>query len=376
MIDRVSSSAGRATDLTGSARLLLVLLVVPLLACSADSVSQRADARNAAHAPTPLASWNDGPAKSAILDFVHRVSSAGGPDFVPPGERIAVFDNDGTLWVEQPVYTQFAFALDRVRALAPRHPEWQEKQPFKGVLEGNADPAAMGEARITELVAATHAGISTESFARTVRAWIETARHPHFDRPYTDLVYQPMLELLDLLRARGFTCFVVTGGGADFVRPWAEAVYGIPPERIVGSRASVRYELRDGTPTLLRLPAIDLVDDGAGKPVGIHQQIGRRPILAVGNSDGDFEMLEWTTAGPGLRLGLIVHHTDGIREWAYDRNTHVGRLTRALAVAPERGWVIVDMARDWKEIFTFDATQRGGSEAGSTEQRRAPSGGR
>lgn len=351
--------------------LVLVLLLAPLAACSVDSASQRTEKQGAASAAAPLPSWSDGPAKAAILDFVERVSTHGGPDFVPPGERIAVFDNDGTLWVEQPIYTQFAFVLDRVRALAPQHPEWRTKQPFKSVLEGDPDPAALGEAGLMELLAATHAGMSTESFARTVRGWIETARHPRFDRPYTDLAYQPMLELLGFLRAHGFTCFMVTGGGADFVRPWAEAVYGIPPEHIVGSRAGLRYELRDGIPTLLRLPTVELHDDREGKPVGIHQQIGRRPILAVGNSDGDFEMLEWTTAGPGLRLGLIVHHTDGVREWAYDRNSRVGRLSRALAQAPQRGWVVIDMARDWERVFTFEATDTGESDVGSAEQRSA-----
>jgi phosphoserine phosphatase len=299
-----------------------------------------------------LASWNDGASKAAIVDFVGRVTKMGGRDFVPIAERIATFDNDGTLWAEQPIYVQFAFALDRVKALAPKHPEWKERQPFKGILEGDRKAlAASGERGVMDVLAATHANTTTEEFAAAVRDWIASARHPKLNKPYTEVIYQPMLELLAYLRANGFKTFIVSGGGVEFMRPWVERVYGIPPEQVIGSRAKVKYEPRQSGPVLLRLPEIDLVDDKAGKVIGIHQVIGRRPIAAFGNSDGDFEMLEWTTSAPGPRLGLIVHHTDAEREWAYDRTSHVGQLARGLDEAPKRGWIVVDMKRDWKVIY-------------------------
>jgi phosphoserine phosphatase len=304
-----------------------------------------------AQAADPLPSWAAGPAKEAITGFVARVTEEG-PDFVPVPERIAVFDNDGTLWCEQPMYVQLAFALDRVRALAPAHPEWKEREPFKSILAGDLKAAlAGGEKAIAELVMATHAGTTTEEFERTVADWIATAKHPKTGRPFPRMVYQPMLELLAYLRANGFKTFLVSGGGVEFMRPWAERVYGIPPEQVVGSRIKVKYEVRDGKPVLVRLPEVDLVDDKAGKPVGIHQVIGRRPIAAFGNSDGDFEMLEWTTAGRGPRFGLLVHHTDADREWAYDRESHIGKLSRGLDEAEARGWTVVDMKRDWKVVF-------------------------
>jgi phosphoserine phosphatase len=305
-----------------------------------------------AAAQDPLPSWSDGPSKKAITGFVLRVTQQGAPDFVQPSERVAVFDNDGTLWSEQPVYTQVAFALDRVRALAPMHPEWKEAQPFKAVLEGDMKAlAASGERGLLEVLAATHFGNTTEEFEQAVTAWIVAARHPSTGRLYSEMVYQPMLELLAYLRANGFKTFIVSGGGVEFIRPWAERVYGIPPEQVIGSRAKVRYEVRNGTPVLSRLAEVDLVDDKAGKPVGIHQVIGRRPIAAFGNSDGDFEMLEWATSAPGPRLGVIVHHTDGEREWAYDRASHVGQLVRGLDEAGKRGWVVVDMKREWRRIY-------------------------
>jgi phosphoglycolate phosphatase-like HAD superfamily hydrolase len=299
-----------------------------------------------------LPSWNDVTSTKAITDFVDRVTRAGGPDFVPAPERIAVFDNDGTLWSEQPIYFQIAFALDRVRELAPKHPEWKTTQPFKGVLDGDAKAvAATGEKGLLEIMAATHVGNTTEEFAGIVTRWIESARHPKTKRLYTEMVFQPMLELLSYLRANGFKTFIVSGGGVEFMRPWVERVYGIPPEQVVGSRAKVKYELRDGEPVLSRLAEVDLVDDQAGKPVGIHQVIGRRPIAAFGNSDGDYEMLRWTTSGKGPRLGVIVHHTDAEREWAYDRAAHIGRLVKGLDEAPQRGWILVDMKNDWKVIY-------------------------
>jgi hypothetical protein len=310
---------------------------------------------NAVTADDPLSSWNDGPARQAIVDFVARVTTAGSKDFVPEPERIAVFDNDGTLWAEQPLYFQLAFALDRVQALAPQHPEWQEQQPFKAVLEGNLKTVfASGEHGLMELVKATHTGMTTAEFEQIVKDWLAAAKHPRFQRPYTDMVYQPMLELLAYLRANGFKTYITSGGGIEFMRPWTENVYGIPPEQIIGSNGKVKFELRDGQPVLVRLPEIDFIDDKAGKPVGIHKFIGRRPIAAFGNSDGDLQMLQWTAAGPGARFCLIVHHTDAEREWAYDRQSSIGRLDKALDEAKQRGWTVLDMKRDWKRVFGFE----------------------
>jgi hypothetical protein len=306
-------------------------------------------------ADDPLPSWNDGPSKAAIVSFVRRVTGPGTADFVAPENRIAVFDNDGTLWSEQPVYFQAAFAADRLKALAPQHPEWKTKQPFRGVFEGDAKVvAAAGEKGLLEIVAASHAGMTTDEFASIVERWIETARHPRFKRRYDELVYQPMIELLKYLRAHGFETWIVSGGGIEFLRPWAPRLYGIAPQQIVGSSFKVKWEVRNGTPVLMRLPEINFIDDGPGKPAGIHYHIGRRPIAAFGNSDGDLQMLQWVTSGPGPRFGLIVHHTDAKREWAYDRQSHVGRLAAALDEAPRRGWTVVDMAKEWKVIYPFE----------------------
>jgi hypothetical protein len=287
------------------------------------------------------------------LDFVAAVTRQGSPDFVPVPQRIATFDNDGTLWVEQPMYTQLAFALDRVKALAPEHPEWKEKQPFKAAIEGDMKTLAeSGERGMLELIMATHAGMTNADFETEVEAWLAAARHPRFKRPYTELVYQPMLEVLAYLRASGFQNFIVSGGGIEFMRPWTERVYGVPPQQVVGSSIETRFEMRDGRPTLFRLPQVNFVDDKAGKPVGINGHIGRRPIAAFGNSDGDLEMLQWTTlVGDRRRLGLIVHHTDAVREYAYDRHTHFGRLDIALDAATINDWTVVSMKDDWKEIF-------------------------
>ena len=308
-----------------------------------------------AKAGDPLPSWNEGEAKRAVLQFVHRTTSEG-EHFVSVDQRIAVFDNDGTLWSEQPMYVQLAFAFDRVKELAPQHPEWAHEQPFKAVLENDfSAAAATGERGIARLVTATHVGNTTTEFEAIVGDWIAKARHPKSHRRYSEMIYQPMLELLAFLRARAFKTFVVSGGGVEFMRPWTREVYGIPPENVVGSRVKVKYDRRaGGTPCLLRLAEIDLVDDGAGKPIGIHEGIGQRPIAAFGNSDGDFEMLEWTTSFPGPSLGLVVHHTDAEREYAYDRASHVGRLSKVLDEAPRRGWVIADMKRDWNLIYPFD----------------------
>jgi len=303
----------------------------------------------------PLASWNDGMAKKAIIRFVGKVTNEGSTDFVPQSERIAVFDNDGTLWVEQPLYVQLEFSIDRVKALAPEHPEWKAKQPFKAIIENDKEHLAkLTEHDIVEIIMATHAGMTTEEFEQIVREWLATARHPRFNRPYTDCVYKPMLELLAYLRDNGFKTWIVSGGGIEFMRPWTEKIYGIPPEQVIGSSIKTKFELRDGTPVLMRLPDVNFIDDKEGKPVGINQHIGRRPIAAFGNSDGDLQMLQWTSAGGGLRFGLIVHHTDPEREWAYDRQSPIGHLDKALDEAQEYGWTVVDMKNDWKRIFAFE----------------------
>ena len=301
----------------------------------------------------PLPSWNDTGPKAAIVAFVEKVTEENTPDFVPEPERIAVFDNDGTLWTEHPMYVQLAFALDRVKTMAPEHPEWKDTQPFKAVLENDMKAlAAAGEKGLLELIMATHAGMSSDEFQKIATDWIANARDPKFNKPYTELVYQPMLELLGYLRANGFKTFIVSGGGVEFVRPWAEKVYGIPPEQVIGSSIKTQFEMRGDVPTLLRLPQVNFIDDKAGKPVGINAHIGRRPIAAFGNSDGDLEMLQWTTLGGTTpRFGLLVHHTDADREYAYDRQSSFGRLDKALDIAPINGWTVVDMKADWKQIF-------------------------
>ncbi|MDR3621236.1 MAG: HAD family hydrolase [Paludisphaera borealis] len=307
-----------------------------------------------AFADDPLASWNESPTKRAVVSFVERVTKQGGPDFVPVADRVAAFDNDGTLWSEQPTYVQAAFLIDRVKALAAEHPDWKDKQPFKSVIENGLEGTwTLSTHQVVEIVAATHTGMDVDAFQRIVEDWLTTAEHPRFKKPYTELVYQPMLELLAYLRANGFKTYIVSGGGVEFMRPWAERVYGVPPEQVVGSSVKVRYEEREGKPVLIRLPEVAFIDDRAGKPDGIYRAAGRRPIAAFGNSDGDYELLRWTTAGPGPRLGLIVHHTDADREWAYDRNSHSGRLAKALDEAPARGWLVVDMKNDWKTVFRF-----------------------
>jgi phosphoglycolate phosphatase-like HAD superfamily hydrolase len=312
----------------------------------------------AAHAQDPLPSWNDGKAKQSIVAFVAKVTKEGAPDFVPPAERIATFDNDGTLWCEQPMYFQLLFALHRVGVLAPQHPEWKDKEPFASLLKGDVKTAlAGGEHALLEIVAATHSGMTTEEFDKTVRDWIATAKHPVTKRLITEMVYQPMLELLAYLRANGFKTFIVSGGGIEFMRPWVEKVYGIPPEQVVGSSGKLKFEMRDGKPVLVKLPAIDFIDDKDGKPVGIQEHIGRRPIAAFGNSDGDLEMLQWTAAGSSPRFCLYVHHTDAEREFAYDRKSHIGQLDKGLDEAAAKGWTVVSMKDDWKVIFPQEKTR-------------------
>lgn len=309
---------------------------------------------NAANAQTadPLPSWNDGKAKESIVAFVEKVTKEGSADFVPANERIATFDNDGCLWAEQPMYFQAFFVFDRIKTLAPQHPEWKTNEPFASVLKGDLKSAlAGGEHALLEMAMATHAGMTTEEFEAIVSDWLATAKHPTTKRPYTEMVYQPMLELLAYLRANGFKTFIVSGGGIEFMRPWSERVYGIPPEQVVGSSIKTKFELRNGKPVLVRLPELNFIDDKEGKPVGINQHIGRRPIAAFGNSDGDLQMLQWTAAGSGPRFCLYVHHTDAEREWAYDRDSSVGRLDKGLVEAQAKGWTVADMKQDWKVIY-------------------------
>ncbi len=304
---------------------------------------------------TALPSWRESPARRAILDFVARVTTPGQPDFVDAADRIAVFDNDGTLWSEKPFYVQGLFGFDRVRALAADHPEWHETQPFRAVLENDMETlAAGGMEALATLIMASHAHITTDDFATIVMDWLRTARHPRFGQPFDRMIYQPMLELLRYLEAHGFRCHIVSGGGIEFIRTFSQATYGIPPEQVIGSSITTRYQLIDGRPALMREAELDFLNDNAGKPVGINRFLGRRPLAAFGNSDGDFEMLEWVTAGDGPRLGMLLHHTDAAREYAYDRESSVGRLARGLDEGPARGWTIIDMAKDWARVFPFD----------------------
>jgi hypothetical protein len=325
--------------------LLAVLLVGFASGCTAGP--------DPAPAEDPLPSWNDGSTKEAILEFVRAVTNRNGNDYVEPAERIAVFDNDGTLWVEQPIYTQITFMFDRVKELAPEHPEWKTTQPFQALLEGDMQTvAASGMKGIMEIAMATHTGMTAEEFTERVTEWLATAKHPRFNRLYTELVYQPQLELMAYLRDNGFKTFIVSGGGIEFMRPWTERVYGVPPEQVVGSSIKTEFQMKEGKPVLARIPKLNFIDDKEGKPVGIYEHIGRRPILAFGNSDGDMQMIQYTKAGDGLRLGLFVHHTDAEREYAYDRKSHMGTLDKVLDIASENDWIIVDMKKDWKTVFT------------------------
>jgi phosphoglycolate phosphatase-like HAD superfamily hydrolase len=303
----------------------------------------------------PLVSWCDGATKKSIVDFVAHVTKAGGADYVAPEERIATFDNDGTLWAEQPCYFQLAFALDRVKALAPQHPEWQGQEPFKSALAGDLQAIfARGEPALAEIVTATHFGITTDEFEGIVRTWLATTRHPKTNRLFTEMVFQPMLELLTYLRTNDFKTFIVSAGGIEFMRTFAEMTYGVPPEQVIGSSGKLAFEMRDGSPVLVKLLEIEFVNDNAGKPVAIQKHIGRRPIASFGNSDGDLEMLQWTTAGTGARFAMLIQHTDMTREWAYDRNSPFGRLDKALDEAHAKGWTVVDMKNDWRRVFPFE----------------------
>lgn len=315
------------------------------------AATQPAGTASAASAATALPSWRDGAARQTIVRFVEAVTRQGTPEYVPPAERIAVFDNDGTLWSEQPLYFQFFFLLDQVRAVAPQHPEWKNNPAFKALMANDMAALMREEKRLLPLIATANAGMTVDEYDRTIRAWLDSARHPKFNRRYTDLVYQPQLELLSYLRANGFKTFIVSGGTIEFMRPWAERVYGIPPEQVVGSTQTVTYEVRNGQPTLVRGPKLEFINDGPGKPVGIYRQIGRRPILAVGNSDGDLQMLQYTMAGTGQRLAVLVHHDDAEREFAYDRKSGIGKLDKALDEALTRGWTVISMKQDWARIY-------------------------
>lgn len=308
-----------------------------------------------AYAQAPLPSWNDGPSRQAILEFVAAVTKEGGQDYVAPVDRIAVFDNDGTLWSEQPLYFQLIFALDQVKVMAPKHPEWAQEQPFKAAIEGDHQAlAAAGTEGLLKIVGVTHTNMTTQDFSEEVKQWVKTARHPRFKQPYTSLIYAPMRELLDYLRGNGFKTYIVSGGEVEFMRAWAQDVYGIPPEQVIGTTFVTEFQMRDGKPVLMRTPKLDYNDDGPGKPVSINKFIGRQPIFAFGNSDGDLQMLQWTAAGSGKRFAGLVHHTDAKREWAYDRESKIGKLDKALDEATNKGWVIVDMEKEWKRIYAFE----------------------
>ena len=308
-----------------------------------------------AFAQDPLPSWRDNAAKQRIVSFVQDVTDSSSPNYVPEQERIAVFDNDGTLWSEKPVYFQLQFAIDRVKALSDKHPEWKATQPFKAILE-NDQKALLGAGTkgLLEVIAKTHAGMTEKEFRKTVEDWIASAKHPRFERAYTELTYTPMQEVLTYLRANGFKIFIVSGGGLSFMRPWAPKIYGVPVEQIIGSVIKTKFEMRSGGPALVRLEEMFFVDDKDQKPVGIHTFIGRRPIAAFGNSDGDLQMLQWTSAGDGASLKVLIQHTDAEREWAYDRDSKIGRLDKALDEARQHGWTVVDMKNDWNRVFSFE----------------------
>jgi phosphoserine phosphatase len=320
--------------------LLALALSLPLLASAADV----------------LPSWNDGPTKKNLVEFVEAVTTQGSKDYVKPEERIAVFDNDGTLWSEQPMYFQVLFALEEVKRMAPQHPQWKTEQPFKAVLENDHQAlAASGMDGLMKIIGATHTGITTAAFMDNAKTWLSQARHPKTGKPYTEMIFQPMLEMLDYLRSQDFKTYIVSGGEVEFMRAFAEQVYGIPPEQVIGTTFATQFQLNGNDASILRLPKLAHNDDGPGKPESIQQVIGRRPILAFGNSDGDLQMLQWTAAGPGKSFMGLVHHTDAKREWAYDRQSNIGRLDKALDEANKRGWSVVDMSKEWKRIYPFDA---------------------
>jgi len=336
-------------------KLFTWILLCSLIGCTPKSGQVHQATEEKASQRDPLPSWNDGDHKRAIMDYVQHVTSPESADFIPIPDRIATFDNDGTLWSEQPIYFQFFFALDRVKVMAPDHPEWKNKQPFKAVLENDMQTLMQqGEKGLVEIIMMTHVGNTTDQFDSIVKNWINTAQHPIKKKHYTELIYQPMLELLDYLRANDFKTFIVSGGGIEFMRPWVEGVYGIPKDQVIGSSVETEYDYNNGKPLIKRLAKIDLVDDKEGKPVGINRYIGRKPVFAAGNSDGDLQMLRWTDANPLKSFKLYVHHTDSLREWAYDRSSHIGTFDKSWDEANEKGWTVVDMQKDWKVIYPFE----------------------
>ncbi len=336
-------------------RLLVFAIIITIAGCVSCNENNPEEDTSAISVDDPLASWNDGSTKKAIVDFVNAVTTKGSPAFVQPEDRIAVFDNDGTLWVEQPMYFQLFFTIDRVKALAKEHPGWNTKEPYQSILAGDIKKAlASGEKGVGEMMMMTHAGMTTDSFETIVSDWLAASQHPRYKKSFTKCVYQPMLELMTYLRSNGFKTFIVSGGGIEFMRPWTQSVYGIPPEQVIGSSVKTKFVEHNGQPVLMRMPEVNFIDDREGKPVGIHEHIGKRPIAAFGNSDGDFQMLEWTTSGPGPRFGLIVHHDDPVREWAYDRHSAIGQLNRGLDEAAKRNWILVSMKHDWKKLFPDD----------------------
>ncbi|NCA86117.1 MAG: haloacid dehalogenase-like hydrolase [Clostridia bacterium] len=326
------------------------------MGCTNESAKNNSTSEVEALQTDPLPSWNEGSSKEAIITFVTKTTKEGGADFIPIADRIACFDNDGTLWSEQPMYFQLAFAIDQIKAMAPQHPEWKTTQPFQAVLEGDMETVmAGGEKALLQIIANTHAGMTTDVFERAVKDWMASASHPTTKKHYNEMIYQPMVELLNYLRANGYKTFIVSGGGIDFMRPWVEQAYGIPPDQVVGSSGKVKYDLVDDKPVLIKLPELNFIDDKEGKPVGIHQYIGKRPVFTAGNSDGDYQMLQWTSTATGYpRFGLIVHHTDAEREWAYDRQSHIGKLDKGLDDATKYNWLIVDMKSDWAKIYPAD----------------------
>ncbi|MEM8608916.1 MAG: HAD family hydrolase [Myxococcota bacterium] len=347
---------------------ILAILALSVVGCGGSRPATPADPTAAPAAPPdPLPSWSDTATKQRIIAFVESVTDPNQVTYVKPEARIATFDNDGTLWVEQPLYTELVFAIDRVRNLASMHPEWKRKEPYRSLLKGDMEGvASMGRRAVVDLVLTSHTGMSAELFDTIVLDWLQSAKHARWDQLYTNLTYRPQIELLEYLRANGFTTYIVSGGTVEFMRPWTGEAYGIPKQQVIGSSVATRFEIQGGKPSLLRLPQVEFVDDKSGKPVGIHQFIGRQPILAFGNSDGDLEMLQYTTMGSGgTRLGLLLHHDDAVREYAYDRDSVVGRLDVALDEAPDAGWVVVSMKDDWNRVFSFDEEEASDATAGA-----------
>jgi len=346
-------STNKSNFLNKAATFAPILIIFFLTSCN--TTSKEAESSIVTAITDPLPSWNEGEVKNSITNFVKKVTDSTSAEFIPVNDRIATFDNDGTLWSEQPLYFQFFFVLERIKAMAPQHPEWKSKEPFKSVLAGDIKKAlASGEKGIATMLIATHAGMTDEEFDTIVKEWVKNGKHPKTKKGFTEMIYQPMLELLEYLRDHDFKTYIVSGGGIDFMRPWAEEVYRIPPQQVVGSSLKVKYEMKGDTPAIVRLPELNFIDDKAGKPVGIHEHIGKRPVFAAGNSDGDYEMLQYTTTGDGARFGIIVHHTDSVREWAYDRKSPIGNLERGIDDADKYGWVLVDMKRDWKKIYPYE----------------------